>query len=134
MDEQHISLFHTYNDFCAAYEEGKPREVTVPLLQALLKDTREHFVCEEGLLNSNGFPGASNHSKVHRDLLTLMEEYIGRFSCGEIGSEFDLLDFLRWWLTNHIAHEDQDYSEWLSKQASNNKRPLPVLPRNSRGD
>jgi hemerythrin len=116
MDEQHISLFHLFNDLCAAIEDGKDRAETEPLLCRLLEYTQEHFASEEGLLRSAGFPELTNHGHHHKDLSTLMKEYLTRFHCGELGSSTNLLSFLREWLIHHIQTEDRLYGPWLNSR------------------
>jgi len=114
MDEQHITLFARFNDLCAALEERRPAEQTGPLLCALLEETRQHFRAEEALLDSAAFPGLGSHADHHKDLNTLMTEYLVRFERGDLGNSANLLSFLRHWLTRHIQIEDKPYGLWLN--------------------
>src|SRR5436305_14896046 len=107
MDEQHIALFASFNDFCAAIEEERSSSETEPLLRKLLAITQQHFRSEEALLAGAAFPQLAHHGNHHRDLNTLMNEYLVRFDRGELGSSANLLSFLREWLIHHIETEDK---------------------------
>ena len=115
MDEEHIALFALFNDVCASIEDGNGRTESEPLLRKLLDLTQEHFRSEEALLTLSGFPGLMNHGDHHKDLNTLMKEYLVRFDRGELGSSANLLRFLREWLTHHIRTEDKVYGIWLNR-------------------
>ena len=114
MDEQHIALFVLFNDVCASVEDGQARADTEPLLRRLLEATQKHFISEEALLTSTGFPGQSNHADHHKDLNILIKEYLVRFDRGDLGSSGNLLSFLREWLTHHIQNEDRLYGHWVN--------------------
>lgn len=115
MDEEHIAILASFNDVCASIEDGKPRTESEGLLRKLLDLTQQHFRSEEALLESTGFPGLANHGNHHKDLNTLMKEYLVRFDRGDLGSSANLLRFLREWITHHIQTEDKVYGIWLNR-------------------
>lgn len=115
MDEEHIALFALFNDVCASIEDGNGRAESEPLLRKLIDLTQQHFRSEEALLESTKFPGLAGHGDHHKDLNTLMTEYIVRFDRGELGSSTNLLNFLREWITQHIQTEDKVYGIWLNR-------------------
>jgi hemerythrin len=119
MDEEHIALFALFNDVCASIEDGNGRAESEPLLRNLINLTQQHFRSEEALLKSTGFPGLAHHGDHHKDLNTLMTEYLARFDSGDLGGSGNLLRFLREWLTRHIQIEDKVYGLWLNRQGVN---------------
>jgi hemerythrin len=115
MDEEHIALFALFNDVCASIEDGNGRAESEPLLRKLIDLTQQHFRSEEALLEATGFPALAQHGDHHKDLNTLMKEYLVRFDRGDLGSSGNLLSFLREWLTHHIQTEDKVYGIWLNR-------------------
>jgi hemerythrin len=115
MDEEHVALIASFNDVCASIEDGRERAESEPLLRKLIDVTQQHFRSEEALLKSTGFPGLANHGDHHKDLSTLMNEYLVRFDRGDLGGSANLLSFLREWITHHIQTEDKVYGIWLNR-------------------
>jgi hemerythrin len=115
MDEEHIALFALFNDVCASIEDGHGRAESEPLLRKMIDLTQQHFRSEETLLASKGFPGAARHGDHHKDLGTLMKEYLVRFDRGDLGSSTNLLNFLRQWIVHHVETEDKAYGVWLNR-------------------
>lgn len=115
LDSQHTVLFNILNDLHAAMTKGEAHKITGPLLQKLLDYTRTHFAAEEKLLDISGYPGFSEHRKIHAGLIQQVEEYVARYEKGEATLSLHLINFLRDWLTNHIQKTDKEYSSWLNE-------------------
>jgi hemerythrin len=115
MDEQHKGLVNTLNELHAAMLGGKDKSATGPLLERLLKYTREHFAAEEALMTRTSFPKLAAHQSKHKDLTNQVEEFAARYQRGELSLNVDLLMFLRDWLITHIQKEDREYGPWMNQ-------------------
>ena len=115
IDDQHKGLLQALNDLHNAMIQGLAKQATAPLLDKLVKYTRDHFAAEEAMLRRANYPNFANHKAKHVELTHQVEDYIARFQKGDIGLTVHLLDFLRNWLTNHIRKVDRDYGPWLNQ-------------------
>ncbi|MGA3080077.1 MAG: bacteriohemerythrin [Terracidiphilus sp.] len=115
IDKQHQGLVEALNELHAAMIKGQANAVTGPLLQKLVKYTREHFATEERMMSSTRYPGLAQHRIKHQDLTRQVEEFAGRFERGEISVNVHLMNFLRDWLSTHILKEDREYGPWLNQ-------------------
>ena len=116
MDEQHKKLVSAVNELHTAMMEGHAKEQTGPLLQALVRYTKEHFAAEEALMTRAKFAGFDEHVAKHKDLTIQVQNYVDRFERGELALDVHLLRFLCDWLRTHIQKEDKIYGEWMNAQ------------------
>lgn len=119
IDEQHRQLFETVNDLHAAMTEGRGRDELETILEDLESYTNYHFGDEETFMQDCGYAAdcAScfrTHADVHREFETRVAEIRFRYEAGEMTVTMDTLEFLRTWLTSHIAggDMDQDYATY----------------------
>ena len=61
-------------------------------------------------MEHSGYRHFEAHREVHRLFTKRVEEYRNRLISGEDVAK-QLLSELRIWLTNHIKHDDRDYSQ-----------------------
>ena len=115
IDDQHKGLIQSLNDLHDAMIKGLAKQATGPLLDKLVKYTKEHFVAEEAMLKRTSYPDFADHKARHVELTQQVEDYVARFRKGDIGLTVHLMDFLRSWLTNHIRRVDRDYGPWLNQ-------------------
>ncbi|RDH82813.1 MAG: hypothetical protein DIZ80_11100 [endosymbiont of Galathealinum brachiosum] len=107
IDNDHKKLFSLFNRCAEAMEscrldEKKSRSV----LDELVEYTEHHCKREEELMKVCGYPGMSQHQKIHQELLEDIKQQIVLFDNEEL-TEDELLIFLSDWLVGHIMHEDK---------------------------
>jgi hemerythrin len=112
IDTQHKKLVDMINTLYDAMKAGKSKEVIDPLLNALVDYTKTHFTDEEKLMQVNGYPGLVAHLGEHTRLMKQVLEYQQQWRAGKLIA-IDLSQFLKDWLTNHIAGVDMKYSPYL---------------------
>ncbi len=124
IDDQHKRLFGTVNDLHAAMSEGKGREELESILEELESYTNYHFGDEETFMEECGYSSACaecfrDHTEVHREFEDRVEDIRTRYEAGEMTVTMDTLEFLRTWLTSHIAgvEMDQDYGTYAAENA-----------------
>ena len=110
IDEQHKVLVNLLNELHDAIRQHHGREASVEILQRLADYTRIHFTVEESLMRILGYPDYEAHKQHHEELIGQMVDLQARLNQGEAVS-FELLHFLRNWLTRHIMEADQRYVE-----------------------
>jgi len=113
LDDQHALFIGNLNKLHAAMIRGKGKQITGPLLEALIAAAREHFAAEEGLMASTNFPGLIQHRAEHKILGEKLEELNSRHQRGETETSISLLLFMRNWLSTHILEEDRNYAPWM---------------------
>lgn len=125
IDNQHKILVDLLNDLHRAIVEHHGSEAAHRILAELLEYTRIHFAVEESLMRIMGYPDYEEH-KHHHELLLNEVRLLGRkLAEGKKSVNFELLHFLKMWLTKHIMEEDMQYTPFfLSKgvQQSYEKR------------
>lgn len=115
LDDQHKGLIHALNELHDEMINGAARDATGPLLEKLVKYTREHFMAEEAMMKRTSYPRLGTHQAKHAELAKEVEGFVARFREGEIGLSVHLLNFLCNWLSAHIKGEDREYGPWLNR-------------------
>lgn len=123
IDEQHQQLFDTINSLHAAMSEGEGREELGAIFDQLETYTNTHFGDEETFMEDCGYSEDCSdcffaHQEAHREFEARVEEIRARYEQGEMTVTMDTLEFLRTWLTRHIAgvEMDQDYATYLADE------------------
>ncbi|XZG71349.1 bacteriohemerythrin [Chitinibacteraceae bacterium HSL-7] len=108
IDEQHKVLVELLNQLYTAIHERHAREACHDILRQLVEYTRIHFAVEESLMRILGYPDYEPHKAKHEALIDQIHQFEQRVAAGEAVS-FELLHFLRNWLTGHIVEGDMRY-------------------------
>jgi hemerythrin-like metal-binding protein len=101
------------NELYDAMMKGQGKAHTGPVLHKLVRYTRDHFAFEEAAMTKAGYAELTAHHKHHVELTQKVEEFAGRFDCGETALSIAILKFLTDWLTGHIQGEDVRYAPTL---------------------
>jgi hemerythrin len=126
LDAQHKVLVGLINEMHAAIEERRGRDVVESILTRLAEYTRIHFAVEESLMQLLGFPDYDAHKQEHRELIVQVNALRRKVDNGETAIDFELMDFLKGWLTRHIMESDQEYARYFTESGS-----LPRLKKRS---
>ena len=90
------------------------------IIHELKADTQFHFLSEENVMHEVGYPGLSQHSAIHSQLLKTLDEMTVEIVKHKT-SEFSMLDFLHNWLLNHIQHADAEMGAYVRSAST---RPI----------
>ncbi|MFB6267116.1 MAG: bacteriohemerythrin [Halodesulfurarchaeum sp.] len=125
IDSQHRQLFETLSELHAAMREGRGRDELGDILAELARYTDQHFGDEEAFMRECGYSGdCSACFRAHVDAHDTFEDRVAeireRYEAGERTVSLETLEFLRTWLTNHIAgnEQDQDYASYYAAGTS----------------
>jgi len=113
IDNQHKQLVEIVNKFDEAMHKGKGSRIMNSILDDLIKYTEIHFADEEKFMAAGEYSGLKKHRAQHRQLLQKVERF--KFDFNQNGRRItaEVQDFLRYWLTSHILHEDTAYAAEL---------------------
>lgn len=110
IDEQHKVLVGLVNRMHDAIHHRHGSEVVHEILEQLTEYTRIHFAVEESLMRILNYPGYEEHREEHEELVNHIVELRQKVLTGKTAIGFELMHFLKVWLTKHIMEEDQHYS------------------------
>ncbi len=110
IDTQHKKIIELINLLHSAMEDGKTQEVNTQTLDELSNYTQYHFKYEEEMMRRAGYKDIVAHKAVHNALILQLKEIDQKSKSGSAMVTAELLDFLKYWLTTHIAETDKKYS------------------------
>jgi hemerythrin len=110
IDEQHKVLVELINRMHDAIHKRHGSDVVKGILAELADYTRIHFTVEESLMRILNYPGYEEHKEIHEELLNHVIELKEKVESGKTAIGFELMHFLKNWLTKHIMEEDMQYS------------------------
>jgi len=113
IDEQHKLLVKMLNELNEAIQGGRGKEVRMELFNKLVEYTRVHFAVEESLMRLLDYPHYEDHKKEHEELTGQLFKEIDRFHTMPDTSNYELLFFLKRWLTHHIMKADKAYEKFF---------------------
>jgi len=103
-------LFKLANNIVESHSEQTHKQAVMYLFAY----TRKHFLSEENMMQSIGFPLLTEHKKIHDSLI----EQLTKVSEAPMKSDEDRLhlkNFIYHWLTKHILTEDKKYYKFAKE-------------------
>lgn len=119
IDDQHKVLVDLINQMHLAIHERRGSGVIVGILEQLSDYTRIHFAVEESLMRILNYSDYEDHKEQHEALIKHMAELQEKVATGKAAIGFELLHFLKVWLTKHIMESDQAYTEHFLMAGAN---------------
>ena len=112
LDQDHQSIFDTFNEFYVVFMSGGSKEQLLTTLQKLQDYCVRHFEAEEKWLESEGDPCLAQQRKQHHIFTEEIENLISDLRAGRRASttSANLCDVLEKWFRNHIMSLDQKYA------------------------
>ena len=113
IDSQHKVLVAMVNEMHDAIHKRRGSDAVRGILGKLADYTRIHFAVEESLMRILGYPGYDEHKEQHEELIANMQDLQHKVEKGTTAIGFELMHFLKIWLTKHIMESDQRYAEYF---------------------
>ena len=114
IDEQHKKLVELVNSLHESIARGNSKEVLTDIFDGLAQYTVDHFQHEEMFFQKFGYEDTEKHTKEHQDLVKQVIELKNKMENEEgFMLDFEVMNFLKAWLTDHILGSDKDYSSFL---------------------
>jgi len=115
IDDQHLELVNILNRLFVAVSKREGDKVIAEILDALTGYTQTHFALEERLLQQAKYKDFDAHKEEHRKLLEQLDQLCKKHLLEEKPIYFEMLNFLRTWLKEHIQGVDTKYSAALKE-------------------
>jgi hemerythrin-like metal-binding protein len=114
IDEQHKQLIALINKIYQALIDRNVHEVTANVLDELEMYAGYHFGFEEKIFRQIGYELTDEHVAKHRAFTTQIKSFKDRMAAGE-DVIFNITNYLRDWLRNHVQKEDKLYANDFMK-------------------
>lgn len=120
IDEQHKTLVDLLNQLNSAIHQRKGSQACREILDHLAEYTRTHFLLEESLMRVSHYAGFEQHKQQHEDLIEQVKALQGKLDQGQASISFELLHFLKVWLTTHIQESDKRFGAYFAMSSDLN--------------
>lgn len=115
VDEQHKELVAMLNALHVAIVERHAKEASRKILDQLADYTHTHFLLEESLMRVTHYPGFDIHKQQHEELIKQVVDLQHKLDSGGATITFELLHFLKVWLSQHINDSDKRFGAFFTK-------------------
>ncbi len=115
IDNQHKKLVDIINELHDTFLRKSSRNELTKILTELVDYTKYHFSAEEDMLREHNFGPSEEHIQQHKEFVEKLEIFKKRHELGDNILGFDMMNFLKDWLLNHILGTDMKYSEKVCK-------------------
>lgn len=113
IDDQHKKLFDMINDFYEGLNKNTGKEAILKLVKGMREYTQMHFTTEEGYMSKNNYPEYEAHKKQHIIFIIKVEDLEKKIMADKLVLSFEVTNFLKDWIKNHIQKTDKQYSDFL---------------------
>jgi hemerythrin len=113
IDSQHKKLIGYINQLYNSMRVGDGSKAIAEVLEGLTSYTLNHFNAEEQLMIQFKYYNYPSHKKQHEDLIKKVDEFKKQFTPENHKIIFELAEFLKKWLINHIAVTDKILGNYL---------------------
>lgn len=110
IDKQHQKLIDLINTLYNAFREGKARDTLQPIIEEMANYTKYHFDTEERYFKLFNYEQSAEHIKEHRDFEKKVEAFQNDLKKNKASVTYDVMNFLRSWLSEHIQGSDKQYT------------------------
>ena len=114
-DNQHKKLIEMINNLYDSFLSGEANERAPKIVDEMIKYTDYHFKSEEKYFDQYNYPETEEHKAVHKLFVEKAVELKYGLENGKVTVSYDIMNFLRQWLIDHIMGEDQKYSNFFKK-------------------
>jgi len=115
IDNQHKKLFDMIDNFYENIRAKSNNELIGELIGQMKSYVKEHFNTEERLFEKYNYPDAEQHKKQHAEYIEKVESLEKRLNNGQLVISFEVTNFLKQWISNHIMVTDKKYSEFMNQ-------------------
>lgn len=113
IDDQHKKLIDMINDFYDSINKRTNNENILWLISGMKSYTVMHFDKEEILMKQFQYPYFEEHKKEHEDFIANVNALEEKIKKETLIISFEITNFLKDWLKNHIQHTDKRYTQFF---------------------
>ena len=115
IDDEHKILVDLINELYVAFGTSNNNKTIKKVLDKLLDYTIYHFGNEEKMFKKFGYKEEEGHHLQHEKFIDKMKQFRNNFQNESMTVSFDLLNFLKDWLLNHILKIDVKYVPFMKE-------------------
>ena len=115
IDNQHKRWIQFINDLYKGLNEGKEAEDLSVVFKKLMDYTDYHFGFEEKYMNEFGYEQTHEHEILHEKFISGLNKMFLDYIEGRSDTVYNLILFLKKWVTNHVIVTDRKYVELFKK-------------------
>ena len=109
IDEDHKKLISILNKAIYAKEHNANSKELREVLKEMTDYALKHFKAEETYMIDFNYSEYQDHRKEHRDFFTESIAYHDKLIEGDCQIANEIIEYLKWWLVNHIQVTDKKY-------------------------
>ncbi|MHC4270031.1 MAG: bacteriohemerythrin [Planctomycetota bacterium] len=109
IDEEHKKLIGTLNKAIFTKQHNDNPEEISEVLREMTNYAKTHFATEEANMIKFNYPDYDNHRKEHQAFSIETIAYHDKLIKGDKQIANEILEYLKWWLVNHILITDKKY-------------------------
>ncbi len=109
IDEEHKKLIGILNKAIFAKGHNDNPEELREVLREMNNYTITHFTTEEAYMKAFNYPEYQDHKEEHRVFSTEIIAYTYKVIKGDYQFANEIIEYLKWWLVNHIQVTDKKY-------------------------
>ncbi|MBF0249738.1 MAG: hemerythrin family protein [Alphaproteobacteria bacterium] len=114
VDYDHMTLVSITNELFHRVEQGYSAEEIAKTISQLTDYVERHFAREEDLFKGTEYPDIDKHVAMHADITKTVRDIATAYTANPSAiNVFEVLDFLKTWLTHHIMKADRGYGPYL---------------------
>lgn len=114
IDQQHQELVGLLNELHESIVARRGSMACRAVVNRLVAYTQNHFLVEEDMMRRLGYPRLDVHKANHESLLKHVVGLLAKLDAGNTAISFELLHFLKLWLTKHIAESDRRFGAYAA--------------------
>lgn len=115
IDSQHKVLVDLINQLYDSFGSANNMKVIKKIIHELISYTEYHFGEEEALFKKIGYSDSKEHIQQHQRFVEKCKKFEQDVITGKITMSFDVIEFLKKWLMNHILKTDAQYVSHFKK-------------------
>ena len=111
IDNQHKKLFDIAFDLDKSFKNKTSGKKIKTIIEQLLDYSNYHFATEEKYFNQFNYEDKEIHIYKHKEFVNKIEKLKSKINGNELAVTYQLLNFLRNWLIDHLRDEDIQYKD-----------------------
>ena len=119
IDEEHKKFIGILNKAIFAKGYNDNSEKLRKVLREMTNYALTHFKTEEDYMKEFNYPEYQDHKEEHRHFSTETIAYQDKVIKGDFQIANEIIEYLKWWLVNHIQVTDKKYIDCFKENGLN---------------
>ena len=115
IDEEHKKLFGILNKAILAKRNNDNPDELRDVFREIINYALTHFRTEETYMKEFDYPEYQSHREEHSGFSTEIIAYLDKVVKGDYQIANEIIEYLKWWLVNHIQVTDKKYIDCFNK-------------------